>query len=413
MSDSARSERKKEAFIADTLLPYYLDRIELEENDTNRTTLQKQIAAIRIFPYLTENGTKYGALKEPGIRWYFTENKETNQTYSTESYRILNKAVLKEGKLLDRFKHTFGTDGCGYIQKFTNDAVIEDLVLQMRRERDYTSFWWRCATDAFALWNAESDPGSTYEKATANIETSYMLYDDEYCEPEYQELLEKHKIFWDIRKTDGYKTFMSSVPDSHIGDALRFLRYLGVPTEFAVERSWGKCSIDTRITGLFNKLNLLRYPVHKTLTADYELCRLSEYLYFQVFCNSHLQCVDDLYDNADTAGGIFIRNIRDEYMPLKVSMFYLPDYYTKERLEEDLLPDWLNMFLIMPGIYSKEQLEQVAHSVEDIDCFESYQFGGIGVKALSFYKWAWRFTQNEELVSNILKLPIAKMGFAP
>ena len=404
MSDSARSQSKKEAFIADSLLPYYLGRIESEENDTNRTTLQKQIAAIRIFPYLTENGTRYGALKEPGIRWYFTENKETSQIYSTESYRILDKAVLEEGKLLDRFKHVFGTDGCGYIQKFTNDAVIEDLVLQMRKERDYTSFWWRCATDAFTLWNAESDPGNAYEKATANIETSYMLYDDGYCEPEYQELLEKHKIFWDIRKTDGYKAFMSSVPDAHIADALRFLGYLGIPTEFAVERSWSKCSIDTRITGLFSGLNQLQYPVLKLLTADYELCRLTEYLYFHVFCRSHDQCAAELYENPYTAGGIFIRNIRDEYMPLKVSMFYLPDHYTKERLEEDLLPDRLNVFLIMPETYSKDQLQQVAYSVEHIDCFESYQFGGMGVKALPFYKWAWHFTQNEKLVSSILKL---------
>ena len=404
MSSMGKTQNKKEAFIADTLLPYYLGRIESEENSANRTTLQKQIATMLIFPYVTEEGTRYGALKEPGIRWYFTEDKDIGHIYSTGSYRILNRSVLKEDRLLNRFKYVFGTDGCGYIQKFSNDAVIEDLILQMSKERDYTDSWWRCATDAFDLWNAKSDPGTAYERASEGIETSYMLYDDAYCIPEYQRMLEKHRIFWDIRKTDAYKAFISSISESRKEDALRFLKYLGVPNEFVVKRSWEKYSIHPRITELFSRLNGLHYPVQKTMVANYELCRLSEYLYFQVFCRSHTQCAAELYKNPDTVCGIFIRNVRDEYMPLKVNMFYLPNTYTQESLNEDLPADRLNMFLIMPELYSIDWLMQVACSTNDINSFESDRFGIIVVKELSFYKWAWQFTQNEKLVDSILKM---------
>lgn len=403
MSNTVRTQNKKEAFIVDTLLTYYLGRIESEENSMKRTTLQKQIATMLIFPYLTEEGNRYGALREPGIRWYYTEDRNTDRTYSTESYRILNKAVLKEGQLLNRLKHVFGTDGCGYIQKFSNDAVIEDLISQMSKEGDYTAYWWRCATDAFDLWNPQSDPGNTYAKATKGIMTSYMLYDDEYCEPEYQRLLEKYRVFLDIRKTDAFKDFMGHVSKARTKDALRFLKYLGIPHKFAMESSWDKCLIDARITKLFIKSNTLPYPVLKTMPTNYELCRLTEYLYFQVFWRSHTQIALDLYKNQETVGGIFLRNVQDEYMPLRVSMFYLSDKYIQER-QEELPVNRLNMFLIKPTAYSIDRLKQVAYSTDDIDCFEAYRFGSVGVKALPFYKWAWQFTQNKELVGNILKL---------
>ena len=404
MSNMAKTQCKKEAFIADTLLPYYMGRIESEEDDKNRKTLQNQIVTMLIFPYRTEKGTEYAALKEPNIRWYYTEDEEDRRIYSTGSYRILDKTIFKKGNLLNRFKQIFGTDGSGYIQKFSNDAVIVDLISRMSKEQDYTAIWWRCAADAFELWDAKSNPGNTFEKATKGIMTSYMLYDDEYCELEYQRLLEKHRVFWDIRRTNAFKAFMSSVPKARAEDALRFLKCLGIPTEFVVEKAWNKHVINERIKGLFRRLNQLNYPVVKTMTTDYELCRLVEYLYFRVFCRLHTGCANELYGNKETSGGIFVRNVQNEYMPLKVSMFYLPDKYKQEKLDKDLTANRLNMFLIMPGLYLSNDLERVACSTNDIDKFESYQFGSIKVNALPFYKWGWQFTQNEELSESILNL---------
>ena len=96
-------QRKKEAFICDTLLPYCLQRIENAENTMVAVTLQKQIATMEIFPYIWEGQVVYGALKEPNISWYFVSDKETRKVMSTDSYRVLDKSQMKP-ELLKKFK---------------------------------------------------------------------------------------------------------------------------------------------------------------------------------------------------------------------------------------------------------------------------------------------------------------------
>ena len=90
MSNVEKTLNKKEAFIADTLLPYYLGRIESEENVTNRTTLQKKIATMLIFPYLTEKGNEYGESRRD--RYSCTKLKSSHD--ECQEYHKCKESIL-------------------------------------------------------------------------------------------------------------------------------------------------------------------------------------------------------------------------------------------------------------------------------------------------------------------------------
>lgn len=387
----------KEQFICDTLLPYCLRRIENAADNAARVTLQRQIATMKVFPYLSEGEVIYGALKEPGIRWYYVSDREPRTVKSTESYRILDRSRMKPD-LFQTFRQVFGAGGCAYIQEFSDRVVVEDLVRQMGKETEYTAKWWSCAADAFALWNPRSNPGSTLQEATARIRTSYLLYDDGYCEPSYQQLLSKYRIMDDIRKTDGYRGYIAGLTGERKRDAHRFLEYLGVRTSFIREESWNQPDICAEIASLFYTVSQLSFPVSAEKARDFELCRISEYLYFKVLAKENPELAARLLENTDRNGGIVMRNVRDAFMPCTVSLFYLPEEYDARALPENKL----NRFLVKQDAYEAGLLDMAAHSIEFMDGFDAYTFGDMPVHPLSFYKWAWQFSRQEGLAEHIL-----------
>lgn len=398
MSNIQSTQRKKDIFICDTLLPYCLQRIENASDGITAVTLQKQIATMEIFPYVSDDQLKYGALKEANIHWYFVGDQDKRNPKSTESYRILERNQMKP-ELFKKFRQVFGSDGCAYIHEFSDKVVIEDLVKQMSQERDYTDKWWKCAADAFALWNVESNPGSAYEVASLNVRTPYMIYDDEYCEIHYQNLLERYQIVFDIRKTAGYRKYIEGVPVKMRNDAIRFLKYLGIKSSFIQKVDWRTSSLNTEISAMFSRIGKASFPVASTNIKFYELCELAEYIFIKVLLKEDLNLAKALLMDTAVNKGIVVRNINDAYMPLNCSMFYLPDDYDLEELSENKL----NMFIVKNGVYGKEELQTVATSMSTVCGVENYNFGNINVKALAFYKWAWQFTKNSALVMSVLE----------
>lgn len=392
------TQRKKEAFICDTLLPYCLQRIENAENTMTAITLQKQIATMEIFPYIWEDRVMYGALKEPDISWYFVSDKETQKAKSTDSYRVLDKSQMKP-ELFKKLKQVFGVDGCSYICEFSDQVVIDDLVKQMSKERDYTEKWWKCATNAFSLWNTETNPGNAYEMASKEIRSSYMLFDDEYCDQKYQRLLERYQIIGDIRKTDGYMQFIGNVPNAKRNDAIRFLKYLGIRSSFINRIDWGESTLCEEITQLFGRIGKASFPVASTNVKYYELCELSAYIFFKVLLKDDVWFAKKMLNDKSINTGIAIQNINDAYMPLGCDIFYLSADYDLNELVENRL----NMFIVKNGTYDREELETVATSIDSLSGIDHYNFGKINVKPIAFYKWAWQFTNNDELIMGILE----------
>lgn len=391
------TRHKKESFICDTLLPYCIQRIESAENTTDATTLQKQIATMKIFPYIGESQTLYGALKEPDINWYFLGEEKKEAIKSTDSYRVLDKSQMNPN-LFKKFRQVFGVDGCSYICEFSDQVVIKDLVKQMSKECDYTEKWWNCAIDAFSLWNAENDPGNTYEIASKEIQSSYMLFDEEYCTSQYQKKLEHYQVILDIRKTVGYKQFIGSIPTDKRNDAIRFLKYLGIRTSFINRSDRGKPTLCTEIIQLFNRIGKAAFPVPPINTTYYERCELSAYIFFNILLKEDASFAKALANDKSTNGGITIPNVNNAYMPLCCDMFYLPEGYDLDELVENRL----NMFIIKKEVYNREVLESVATPINCLSGIDNYNFGNVNVKPIAFYKWAWQFTNNDELLRGIL-----------
>ena len=389
---------KKEAFICDTLLPYCLQRIEEAENKMTADNLQKMIATMEIFPYKWEGQVMYGALKDPEIRWYFVSDKETQNVKSTDCYRLLDKSQMKPD-LFKKFKQIFGVDGCSYICEFSDQVVIEDLVKKMSKERDYTEKWWKCAMDAFSLWNTKTNPGNAYEIASKEIRCSYMLFDDEYCEPQYQRLLERYRLIEDIRKTTGYIQFIGNISNDKRSDAIRFLKYLGVRSSFVNRNDWDEPTLCEELIQLFGRIGKASFPIATTNIKYYELCELSSYLFFNVLLKEDIRFAKKLLNDKKANIGIMVKNINDAYMPLGCDMFYLSEDFDMDFFVENRL----NMFIVKNGIYTKEELGIVGTSIDNLSGISNYYFGNINVRPIAFYKWAWKFTQNNELVESILE----------
>ena len=84
---------KKDKFIIDTLLPYLVKHMEESEYDD----AVEQIVSMYVFPYKTEQGTRVGSLREPGISWYFSKDDKSD-IKSSGSYRVFDLSVLSDNQ---------------------------------------------------------------------------------------------------------------------------------------------------------------------------------------------------------------------------------------------------------------------------------------------------------------------------
>ena len=120
-------DKEKEKFIYSTLMPYYLDL--LGSNDVDDSAYD-EFAELSIFPYRTNDGTKYGSLAGENISWYYTNEKSKNEL-SKQSYCILDEKAFKEAKAENLYKQLKEKLSDKYLYPFTKDAVISYILDRM------------------------------------------------------------------------------------------------------------------------------------------------------------------------------------------------------------------------------------------------------------------------------------------
>lgn len=394
MSREIDAKQKKQAFAINTLLPFFISQVESAQGNNSYTKMiTDRMAQMKIFPYITATGTMYGSLSEPGISWYYCKDKKYANTKSTQSYRILDGKQFNQA-LFDKVLFIFGKQQL--IREYTDEAVRSALITKMGKQTEYSDLWWKYAIDAFKLWNKKEDLGTRLREATQNINNSYFLFDEDYCEPEFRKLLEANLIYKDIRHTSGFKKYMSSNPEGKEKEKFAFLEYLGVPSKFIRREGYNVWYPDDRIVEVFNLVGKCSFPVQSSNALYFERCRLSEYV-FQKIYDSDRYSAEKLLNQEDTEKGIVLRNINGAYISCQYSLFYSEDQQ-KRALEQSRL----NMFLIQPERYASDMLQRLAQNVNDINNYDDYNFGGFNIKRIDFYKWAWQFTTNKALLENII-----------
>lgn len=380
-------DKEKEKFIYSTLMPYYLDL--LGSNDVDDSTYD-EFAELSIFPYRTNDGTKYGSLAGENIFWYYTNEKSKNEL-SKQSYCILDEKAFKEAKAENLYKHLKEKLSDKYLYPFTKDAVISDILDRMEKETALSDEWWSCAIEIFPLWDKQ-DPGAKFKKAFSNIQTPEILLADDYCDISYQKVLFELRIFNDVRSSEGYKAYCKKIGLDNITYAEDLLRYLGVPSSF----SDGCGTVLSGVENLFKMAETkIRYPVCESDVRAYRIADLASYIYFECLskdCNAADSC------GRKYAGCIAVKNATGAFVPIKYDLFYASS------IPEESITYFGRHYdaLLVNDDYRYKRLKKL-HSIEDISAFENYQLCGVSsMNAYAFYRWAWNYTHSKQLVSLIL-----------
>lgn len=380
-------DKKKEKFIYSTLMPYYLDL--LGSNDVDDSAYD-EFAKLSIFPYRTNDGTKYGSLAGENISWYYT-NEKSKDEFSKQSYCILDENAFKEAKSENLYTHLKEKLGDKYLCPFTKDAVISDILDRMEKETTLSDAWWSCAIEIFPLWDKQ-DPGAKFKKAFSNIQTSEILLDNDYCDAAHQKVLFELRLFNDVRNSEGYSAYCKKIGLDNIIYAEELLRHLGVPSSF----SDGYGTVLSGVENLFKMAETkIHYPVCESDVRAYRIADLASYVYFECLTNDYAAA-----DSCGTeyAGGIAVKNATGAFVPIKYDLFYASSMPEKSSTYFGKHYD----ALFVNDDYRDKRLEKL-HNIEDISAFENYNLCGVSsMKAYAFYRWAWNYTHSKQLVSLIL-----------
>lgn len=386
-------DENKKQFIYSKLLPWYLDKLK----NTSPEKIKTGLAALKIFPYRTTSGVQYGSLSEDGVHWYYIDSPEFAGESSKQSYRILAVEDFPEHnrELLEDLKNIYYKDKL--LRQFAKEFVVQDIVNQMSRETSLSDTWWNCATEVFFLWN-KKNPGEQYRDAFHNIRTPEILLEDDYCDQSHQQALFALQLFNDTRNSKGYREYIQSVPEEQVGNAIDLLKYFGIPTKFTDESG----NIRHELSKLFERIasNII-YPVTESNGRGYNIAELCSYIFFHSLrddIRGRENCLRS-YSNV-----IPIRNRKGQYVPIESDLFYLsadnetqPVQYGKP----------FNELLVRKEEYPEDMIRTLkVHRIEDI-CekdYKSYSFCGSRPSPFELYRWAWNYTQSDDLVRKILPL---------
>ena len=412
-------ENKKDKFIIDHLLPYSMKRIE-ESVYSNATA--DVVASMYIFPYKIENReVRLGSLKEPGVSWYFAP-QDDRECVSAGSYRIFADYLLK----LDQYKKLRQIFiERNIIADFSDDAVIKDLLSRMSKETEYTELWWTCAYDIYKLWKPESIV-ENFADATKSMNNNCFLFIPNYNGYKYKDALIKYNVFKDVISPIARNIFFDKIPRDELEKTWMFLKKLGVPSSFVYEslnraRPWMgyKQYVNTYILKFVSDIGAnTAFPVKKT--GDMlKRCELSHNIFMNVIYNESKEAFWDAVMAEDVNAynsGIPVMNMEGEYVPLSWHLFYLnnemedtedSDNYEDEDQEEangfhekNLAFEYLH---IDAKLYDPEFIRNYdnIHEFSEI-CETADEYDIDEDMAVEFYKWAWGYSQHDELASNIL-----------
>ena len=400
-------------FAKESLLPFFLRQLNKEQIPKHdKEIIVDKMAVMSIFPYITEEGIKYGKLEEPGISWYYCDDQKGEEIHSTGSYRIIASSEYTSD-LFWQLRLVFGAEGSGYLQKYSNKVVVEDLVKKMGKEKHYSKAWWSYACDAFEKWDPKSDPGSGYQNATKGIQEAYFLYDDDKVKPEFQALMARFNVYKDIRKTTGYSSYIEQNKEGakKEQDKIRFLKYLGVPSSFIERGIFGTNSLTAPVRALLESIDKIVYPVSNTDGNNYERCKLAEYILLHEIYEEDRYFTTKLIEDRNLTQKIPVLNIKGQYVRASQCLFYFGDY------DMPFVPDHSLNHMLVDKAYNLDLKQHLANEIESVRRYEDYSLSYVA--ELPFYKWVWQYTQNDALVQSVLlcfdklkKISISDSAFA-
>ncbi len=398
MNKNYDEKNKKDLFIK-VLLPYLLGHV---ERCNDRDSAVKEMASLKIFPYKSDDGVKLGSLNEPGTAWYFV-NSNSHDEIRADSYRVFADELFEKpyadiikNKLRD---YELAAD-------FSDAVVIRHLLERMSEEDSYSEIWWSCAYDILKIWN-QDEFNYKLSKATSNISNNKFLFLEEYCDDYLKALLQKYKVFEDIRDDRANKFFWSKLPASEKGKALMLLKEMGVPCTFTrdgfVSEHIIRFAKETRYIASF--------PVTKG-DAEFERCMLSHKLFMERIQGEDRDALIRAIKDENANAGIVVKNIKGEFVPLSWDLYYSECDYQEADSENDLpdnadaiddLNDYEYLHVSVRE-YDKDLLSTISrvHEFSEVDKdANEYEFGK-DYDAISFYKWVWEYSQHYELVNCVL-----------
>ena len=413
-------ENKKDRFIMDHLLPYLMKHIE-ESTNTHETT--QAIAALKIFPYKTENRiVRLGSLKEPGVSWYFAP-QDDDECVSAGGYRILADNTMKQDHL-KKLRQIFLDNRL--IAEFSDEAVIKDLLTRMSKETQYSEYWWICAYDVYKLWN----PGSfnvNLAKATESMNNNGFLFIQNYSGYKLRDDLIKYNVFKDIITPISRSAFWNKISENETKKALMLLEKLGVSSSF-VYGSYDWRSSWTGYTQYVNPYILrfvsgigekIAFPIEETEEA-FQRCKLIHSIFMDVVYNESREAFWKAITTEDENtynSGIPVMNTEGEFVPLSWHLFYsnkeienIEDADSFEDVDEEKPNDCFEKntafeyLHIDAKLYGSELIRGYENIHEFSEIYETAdQYCIDDDRAVDFYKWAWGYSQHVELASNILR----------
>lgn len=415
---------KKDRFIVDRLLPYFMRYI--EESDYNDEKIEK-VSAMYIFPYKTEEGIRIGSLKERGVSWYFVSEGEEKRK-SSGSYRVFADTLIKPEQF-KRIRQIFLERGI--IKEFSNEVVLKELITRMSFEKNYTQIWWNCAFDVYRLWTPDSFNVNLLE-ATKSINNDYFLFDDSYDGTVLKDELIRNGVFKDIVTHTSNILFWDRISEDEKKKAILVLKNLGVPCSFVYERSdWNspgyglpittKKVVNERILQFAKAIgNELSFPL-KHDEKEASRCRLSHKLFMDILYRESEEAFKNIADpNNEEAynAGILVLNMNGDYVPLSWHLFYsakeiddVDEEETQEN-EEILLSDeeWKDRQVLTLEERHIDVKRYESDFIRDYDNIHEFsevdltaeEYGIENENIIPFYKWVWSYSKHIELATNIL-----------
>ncbi|SEM19654.1 hypothetical protein SAMN04487770_12847 [Butyrivibrio sp. ob235] len=402
MNKTYRKSNKKDKFITDHLLGYFINRI---ENSDSPKDIVDEVASMYIFPYKTENEIELGCLNEPGISWYFDSQKE-KKTVSSGSYRILAEDILKPDQA-KKLRNTFGE--YKYISEFSDNVVIDDLIKKMSYEDDYTDVWWTYAYDVFRLWNQDKF-NSALSEATARINNNSFLFLDDYCDNSLKKKLLEHGIFADVLTPTAKRLFWNRIPKGERKKAITVLKNMGVPHSFVIYNDQDIKKTKNQINESLIKFakeisNTVEFPVGPE-HRDYEKCNLCHELFMERIGGESQAAFEDVI-NSSANSGIVVKNTQGSFVPLSWNLFYSKSELYEDDADEDELDESIDeskyeYLHIDAELYDNSFIEDFGGIHEFADVIETADEYGIDDNDIEFYRWVWKYSHHEELAENIL-----------
>ena len=400
MGRKFEKQNPKDKFIVEKLLPAMIEKMgEVNQNAAD------QIASMLIYPFKTAEGTQLGALKEPGVHWYFDMSGEANT--GSPTYRIFDDSVMKVEQW-QKFRQTFSDKR--YFKEYSSDNVINGLLEEMSKETEYSENWWLRAYDIYSIWNPRQFTGNFY-KATQNIDNNYFLFlDKQYPNDIKQELIDQG-VLRDIFTETAKLCFWKRIPPEYKGKALDLLKRFGIPNSFINHSLYHADELNDYVKEYIIQLaDTVDFPVVVN-SANYNKCSLCHELIWSYIAKQSPTVLNELIQKYGCC--VPLMNLNESFVPIEWDLFYSEKELSEkqeniqDKVEEEFQPKFRGDFevlhinrqrypaSIMDGLCSVHEFNTVSEH------FEAYKFGIEG-QEIEFYKWLWRYSHSEDLVDNIL-----------